>query len=516
MLRYIKKFIPHPFISLYHFFLAKFASFYFGNPSKRMIVIGVTGTNGKSSTVQIIADIISSFGKKVGFISTAEMQIGSIKTLNAIKMTMPGRFFLQKQMNNMLLTGCEYAIIETSSQGIEQFRHIGINYDVAVFTNLTPEHIEAHGGFENYKKAKGKFFEHLSRMPRKKINGKIIEKVSVVNIDDPHASYFLQYSADRKIGYTFHGAYDISGVDEIRANDIQLTSMGLSFRVFNTIVESNLLGMHNAYNILCGLSACFALGFQTEKMRGGVRNIFIPGRMEMIDEGQNFIVIVDYAPEPQSVAKLYKTIELFHKNKTIHVLGSCGGGRDRARRKVLGRMAGKFSDYVIATNEDPYDDDPMEIINEVAQGAQEVGKKENINIFKILDRREAMHKAFSLAKDFDLVLITGKGCEQAMVVKNNEKISWDDRRVAREELRKVFQKNFKSQAPNLKNFSNRSLHFIDFFSYFRYLYNNFSKKEDLGLKNLTSIFFYVKLIKKLKEKIPLHRVIENLSHFIIR
>jgi len=433
----IKKFIPRPLISSYHFFLAKLASFYYGNPSKRMIVIGVTGTNGKSSTVQIIADIISSCGKKIGFISTAEMQIGNSKVLNAMKMTMPGRFFLQKQMKNMLLAGCEYAIIETSSQGIEQFRHVGINYDVAVCTNLTPEHIEAHGGFENYKKAKGKFFEHLARMPRKQLYGKTIEKVSVVNLDDSHASYFLQFLADRKIGYAFYGNYDISGVEEIRANNIKLTGQGLSFEVLQSSVYSNLLGMHNAYNILCALSVGFSLGLQIKKMAGGLKNIFIPGRMELIDEGQNFTVIVDYAPEPQGVGKLYKTIELLHKNKIIHVLGSCGGGRDRTRRKVLGRMAGKFSHYVIATNEDPYDDDPMEIINEVAQGAKEVGKKENENLFLFLDRREAIRKALSIAQAKDIVLITGKGCEQAMVVKNNKKIPWDDRVVAREELKKI-------------------------------------------------------------------------------
>ncbi len=446
----IKKFIPRPFISLYHFFLARFASFYYGNPSKKMIVIGVTGTNGKSTTVRLIAQALMALGHKVGFVSTSEIQVGEKRYLNDMKMTMPGKFILQKFLKQMFDAQCVYAIIETSSQGVEQFRHIGINYDVAVFTNLTPEHIEAHGGFENYKRAKGKFFSHLTKMPRKTIEGKKIKKIIVVNLDDAHAPFFLQFFADIKIGFGASGSYDIAGIEELRAKDIDLKPGGSRFSLRDIAFSTNLLGMHNVYNALAALSAVFGLGLKIQKAQHAFENIIVPGRMEFINEGQDFTVIVDYAPEPQGVSKLYKTLEFLDKNKIIHVFGSCGGGRDRTRRKVLGRMAGKFSDYVIATNEDPYDDDPMEIINEVAQGAKEMGKKENENLFILLDRREAIRKALSLAQAKDIVLITGKGCEQAIVVKDNEKIPWDDRRVAREELRKVFQKNFKSQAPNLK------------------------------------------------------------------
>lgn len=409
-----------------------------------MIVVGVTGTNGKSTTVKLISEILSASGKKVGFISTAEIQIGKHWVLNDMKMTMPGRNILQKLLCEMQKAGCEYAIVETSSQGVEQYRHIGVNYDVAVFTNLTPEHIEAHGGFENYKAAKGKFFSHLASSKRKVLDGKTIEKVSVINLDDPHSGYFLQFEADKKFGYSIEASYDLTGTEETRACDISLTSRGSKFIANGMPFETNLLGLHNIYNCLAAISACFALGIPLSQMAAPLKNVSVPGRMEFIQEGQDFIVLIDYAPEPQSVSKLYKTLELFPKRNIIHILGSCGGGRDRARRPVLGRLAGKLSHTVIVTNEDPYDDDPNVIIREVALGAREAGKVDGKNLFTFLDRRAAIQKAFKLAGKNDIVIITGKGCEQAIVGAHGKKIPWDDRRVAREELKKI-----KTQSNNL-------------------------------------------------------------------
>lgn len=432
-----KKIIPKKIMNAYHYMLGFFSSYYYGKPSEKLIVIGVTGTNGKSTTVRLIAEVLMACGKKVGFISTAEIQIGSKRVLNDLKMTMPGKNILQKFLKDMVSSQCEYAVIETSSQGVEQFRHIGINYDVAVFTNLTPEHIEAHKGFENYKNAKGKFFSHLTHMGKKRIYGKVIDKVSIVNLDDSYAPYFLQFNSDKKVGYTIKASYDIHGVEEIRAHNVVVSSQNSRFSVLGEEVSTNLLGLHNVYNALSALSVGHALGMDAHTMKKALNHIIVPGRMEFIEEGQDFKILIDYAPEPQGISKLYKTVEMLDKKNIIHVLGSCGGGRDRARRKVLGKMAGKFAQYVIVTNEDPYDDDPMEIINEVAQGARELGKIPDKNLFTILERREAIKKAFALAHSNDLVLITGKGCEQAIVVKNNQKIPWDDRVVAREELKKI-------------------------------------------------------------------------------
>lgn len=433
----IRKITPGWAISLYHYALASAANIWYARPSEKMVVIGVTGTNGKTTTTWFIAQALQACGKKVGLISTAEFQIGDTTWLNDMKMTMPGRFALQKSLKAMVRAGCEYAIIETSSQGVEQYRHIGINYDVIVFTNLTPEHVEAHGGFENYKKAKGKLFDHLARMERKTINGRTIQKVSVINLDDPHASYFLQFSSDKKIGYTLKSSYDIQGVEEMRADTVSVRFFGSGFIFMGEPVHIIMPGKYNVYNAVAALCACSVLGFPAKESKRGLENATVPGRMEFIREGQDFHVVVDYAPEPEGLRNTYNAIQLFEKNSIIHVLGSCGGGRDIARRPIMGEIAGKNARYVIVTNEDPYDDDPNIIIDEVAAGALRAGKIENKNLFKILDRREAIRKAFEFARQNDLVLITGKGCEQAMVVAKNKKIPWDDRVVAREELKNL-------------------------------------------------------------------------------
>src|SRR3989338_2498908 len=197
----LRRIIPEPILQAYHWILAKIAASWYGHPSDKLIVIGVTGTNGKSSTTQFIGQLLESAGKKVGWTSTAGFSVAGQRWENAEKMTMLGRFGTQRLLQRMIAEGCTHAVIETSSQGIEQFRHLGINYDVVVFTNLTPEHIEAHGGFENYKKAKGKLFAHVAASPRKIIAGKTVKKVSVVNVDDPHAAYFLFFPLDLRYGF---------------------------------------------------------------------------------------------------------------------------------------------------------------------------------------------------------------------------------------------------------------------------------------------------------------------------
>ena len=199
---FLRKIVPEPLINAYHFILAHAAAFYYGYPSQQLIVIGVTGTNGKSTTVEFIGRLLEHVGERVGWTSTASFKVADHEWVNDKKMTMLGRFQTQKLLKNMVQAGCHYAIVETSSQGIAQFRHIGINYDIAVFTNLTPEHIEAHGGFEQYKAAKGTFFASLKKTGRKKIDGKERDKTIIVNLDDVHAEYFLSFDADRFTGFS--------------------------------------------------------------------------------------------------------------------------------------------------------------------------------------------------------------------------------------------------------------------------------------------------------------------------
>jgi len=330
---------------------------------------------------------------------------------------------------------CQYAIIEVSSEGIKQFRHQGIDFDVAVFTNLTPEHIESHGSFENYKKAKGELFKSLNKSYKKDIEGKKIEKTSIVNLDDKASSYFLSFEADRKYVYGLESkaAKNLAVIPQNYA----LEKEGSRFVFEGQEFDLKLLGKFNIYNCLAALSLGLSQGVPLEKVKKALERVEnLPGRLEFIREGQGFKVLVDYAPEPASLRKMYEVVDLIDKKRIIHVLGSCGGGRDKSRRPVLGRIAGEKADLVIITNEDPYDENPQDIINQVAKGAKKMGKKEEINLFKISDRKKAIELGLNKAKAGDLVIITGKGAEQAMCVDKSKKIAWDDRKVIKEILSK--------------------------------------------------------------------------------
>ncbi|MEK7072775.1 MAG: UDP-N-acetylmuramoyl-L-alanyl-D-glutamate--2,6-diaminopimelate ligase [Patescibacteria group bacterium] len=438
----VKKLIPKKLFDSYHKSLALGSKLAYLNPSEKMIVIGVTGTNGKSTTVMMIARILEEADHRVGATSTVLFKIADREWLNDKKMTMLGRNELQKILRDMVVAGCQYAVVETSSEGIKQHRHLGINYDVAVFTNLTSEHIESHGSFENYKKAKEQLFAKLKQDQHKIIRGQKIEKVIVANCDDEYIKDFMKYSADAKYGFGIKGkSRDGELKAKVETDNIIFGDHGVSFDIYDLKINLKLFGQFNVYNALASITVAQSQGIDISICKSALEKIeSIPGRMEFINEGQNFKVLVDYAPEPESLRQLYDGILkhnlVDHSHKIIHVLGSCGGGRDRDRRPVLGRLAASHSDYVIITNEDPYDDDPMEIINEVAKGAEDGGKELNKNLFKILDRREAIQRAISLADESDLVLLTGKGCEQAIVVKNGQKIPWDERQVAREILKK--------------------------------------------------------------------------------
>ncbi|MFA6255336.1 MAG: UDP-N-acetylmuramyl-tripeptide synthetase [Patescibacteria group bacterium] len=441
MLTFLRKIIPKPFIKAYHYTLAIAANFFYGSPSDKLIVIGVTGTSGKSSVVYLITKILEKAGYKVGAASTFFFQVDRKEWLNNKKMTMVGRLALQKLIKQMVKFNCQYAVIETTSQGIEQFRHLGINYDILVFTNLYPEHIEAHGGFANYKNAKLKLFKKLKNDSPKLISGQKIKKTIIANLDDENVNDFLNNWAEEKLVFTLTNKSTNQG-RVIRAENQKVTADGIEFVIDRQIFEFKLFGQHNIYNSLAAITIGLSQGLSLASMAKSLGTIEgIPGRIEFISEGQAFKIIVDYAYEPKAVGALYDIVKLIPHQKVIQVLGSTGGGRDIARRPKLGQLAGQKADLVIVTNEDPYDDDPQTIIDQVAAGAIEEGKIINQNLFKILDRREAISKALSLAGPDDLVLITGKGCEQAMVV-GDKNIPWDDRAIVREELKKLKDSNY--------------------------------------------------------------------------
>ena len=389
----IRRCVPESVIRVYHYILARVAAVVYHNPSQKLIVIGVTGTNGKSSTAQFIGSLLEQMGQLVGWTTTVGFKIGENEWMNNKKMTMLGRFQTQRLLREMVSAGCRYAIVETSSQGISQSRHIGIAYDVGVFTNLTPEHIEAHGGFEAYKKAKGKLFSAISQSPVKVLNGKEIKKATIVNEMDAHAEYFASFGAGDVWGFGWGGGEDREdledreGKNDVMAMEVEFTGKGTTFRINEIPFTINLIGRFNFENVLAAMTTCLALGFPLERLRDAVSTLRgVAGRLEQIEEGQPFLVVVDYAPEPAALTATYSAISLFSYKRLIHVLGSTGGGRDVSRRAVLGEMAAKKADVVIVTNEDPYDDVPEEIINQMAVAVSASVKQERINLFRILDR----------------------------------------------------------------------------------------------------------------------------------
>jgi UDP-N-acetylmuramoyl-L-alanyl-D-glutamate--2,6-diaminopimelate ligase len=431
----IKKFIPDFILYWYHWKLAFLGALVFCFPSRKIKVIGVTGTKGKS-TVVVLAGKILKEKHKTGWISSLTINDGKKEVMNPYHMTMPGRFFIQKTLRQMVKNGCEYTLVEVTSEGIKQHRHRFIKWAGAVFTNLAPEHIEAHGGFEKYRQAKEKLFAAAAKNK---------ESFGVYNLDDENVGEFLKYDIKEKYGYgrqEQNTKHALQTKDNLQITNIQLEADNSQFEINGVKFRTNLLGEFNVYNAACAAAIGRARGVALEKAAEALGKIkSIPGRLEVIDEGQNFSVIVDLAHTPDSFEKVFvlfrdllarrsSASEGGAHNKIISVFGSAGGGRDKWKRPELGKIASKYSDQIFITNEDPYDEDALSIANDILAGCDK-GKADII-----LDRRQAIARALSLARAGDTVLILGKGTEQTLVVGNN-KIKWDDREVTREELRKL-------------------------------------------------------------------------------
>ena len=421
----IKKITPNFILNFYHFLLAFFGAILYQFPSRKLKVIGVTGTNGKTTTTEMISQILEEGGYKVALMNSIRFKIGQKEEINTLRMTMPGRFFIQRFLRKAANSGCQYAVLEVTSEGIKQHRHRFIKFDVAVFTNLAPEHIESHGSFEKYREAKGKLFWST-------------KNIHIINLDDKNADYFFHFPSREKFLY------------QIKNGELKVKFLSSTVCVPLKIPKINLKlsGNFNYYNALAaicvGLSQKIDLGI-CKKILEEIEQI--PGRMEEV-VSKPFKVIVDYAFTPNALEKVYQTLITNYKlptTKLICVLGACGGGRDKWKRPVLGELAANYCDEVILTNEDPYDENPTEIIEQVASGAKKISVNQRSNqhqsasIYKILDRREAIRKSLELARSNDIVIITGKGCEPSIVIKG-KKIPWDDRKVVKEEFQKIYEK----------------------------------------------------------------------------
>jgi len=402
----VRKLFPNFLLGWYHFCWALVGAVVFGfaGMGKKMKIIGVTGTSGKSTTTDFITRILEEVpstgsgqaGNKVASVSSIRFKVGEKEWANKYKMTMPGRFVIQQFLAQAKKAKCSFVVLEVTSEGIRQFRHKFINFDCAVFTNLSPEHIESHGGFENYRNEKLKLF-------------RATKNIHVINADDENAKYFLDIPAKNKITFSI----------EDYKKDFNL----------------NLVGEFNIMNALAAISVAKAYGVNFEICKKALEKAKgISGRMEVVSENPK--VIVDYAHTPEQLEAVYKSLDYGFRQKDggglICVLGSCGGGRDKWKRPILGKIAEKYCKSVIITNEDPYDENPLSIMNEIENGFSQT---RNSNSEKILDREEAIKKAIALTKQGDVVIITGKGSEPWMCLKNGKKIPWDDRKIVKKYLK---------------------------------------------------------------------------------
>ena len=403
MKQLIKKIMPEFLVSWYHFSLAFLAAFLYRFPSKRLKVIAVTGTNGKSTTVELINKVLEQAGYETAFLSSITLKIKGQKKENMFKMTMPGRFEIQKFLRQALNAGCEYVVLEVSSEGIKQHRHRFIYFEAAVFTNLTPEHIESHGGFENYRAAKQKLFQ-------------IVKKIHVINIDDENAQYFLNFPADQKYSYG------------MMKGDINNQYINLKLQ---------LIGDFNIYNALAAIALGKSQGISLKTAKNAVEKIkIIPGRMEEVIS-EPFKVLIDYAVTPDALERLYQSVKtIYHPQRIIAVFGSCGGGRDKWRRPALAQIATKYCQKIIITNEDPYDEDPNQILSDIKAGLLKTNFSSN-DFYEILDRRQAIRKALSLAEKNDLIVITGKGSESWICLAKGKKMPWKDKQIVLEEFQLI-------------------------------------------------------------------------------
>jgi len=392
--------------------LAKIANEFYGRPAEKLRCIGITGTNGKTTISYLMDSIVSAAGHKAGLIGTINYRIGE-RVIPATNTT-PGPVELYNFMDKMTQNSIDYLVMEVSSHSLDQRRVEGIDFAVAIFTNLTGDHLDYHKTLGEYFNAKAKLFEGLGA-----------GSCGIINIDDEWGKKLLRRSKGRVMTYgTKTGA-------DFLAGGMELSLSGTKFKISTPggqiKIETKLIGLHNVYNITAAVAAGSALGFSPEAVKRGIENVrAIPGRLEPIDCGQPFKVFVDYAHTDDALYNVLSALRPLIPERIIVVFG-CGGDRDRAKRPRMGKVAGELADLVIVTSDNPRSEDPRTITEEITAGI------ETKNYRVTVDRMEAIRQALSAARDGDCVLIAGKGHETYQVLKDTT-IAFDDREVARKIL----------------------------------------------------------------------------------
>lgn len=436
----------------WHGLEAVWANLYFRFPSKSFYVIGVTGTNGKTTTVQMIGRILEEAGKKVLVSSTINLRLNGEERVNKTKMTTLESFELQRLLAEARDNGTEVAVIETSSHALDQNRVWGVDYDMAVISNVTREHLDYHEDMASYRKAKQKLFKIVEKKQGKKwgyeqglavVNG-LMEKPEDFLVTKEKTRIYLAEEEGVTLSKEVQDLHDKTNY-WLEAEEINLTMENSKFAVQENgqnlgNIDLALCSLFNVENALAAIAATRALGISFADIKMALEKItVVPGRMDEVPNERGLKIFVDYALTPDSMEKLGNFIQknyLDLGHKLIWVFGSCGE-RDRGKRPMMGAIVAQFADYLIVANEDPYGEDPQVIIDEVFAGAVRSGKKkEGENAWKIMDRREAIKKALQLAQAGDVVLITGKGAEENMKI-GKEFIPWNDKRVTGDLLKEL-------------------------------------------------------------------------------
>jgi UDP-N-acetylmuramoyl-L-alanyl-D-glutamate--2,6-diaminopimelate ligase len=425
--------LPLPYIEVndVRIALANLACTFYGYPAQQLCTIGVTGTDGKTTTCNLISAIFEAAGLQTGLMTTANFRISDQEWENATRQSTLEALEVQQYLRRMLDAGVTHAVIEATSHGLELQRVRGCNFDVGVVTNITHEHLDFHKNLDNYRRAKARLFEMLDPIRDK---GMGMRPAAILNRDDVSYDILKPYCRVPVLDYS------IDQAAAIRAVDIQLNAQSTRFRVLlpdsELMIETQLVGRFNVSNCLAAITTAYSQGIRPVAIAEGLAHVKgISGRMESINEGQPFSVIVDYAHTPDSLEKVLVTLRPLTTGKLMVVFGSAGE-RDIQKRPVMGRIAAQMADFFVITDEDPREEDRTRILQEIAQGAEAVGKHQGRDYLCIADRTQAIAAAFAQAQAGDTILLAGKGHEQSIIV-GRQKVPWDDRRVAREELRRL-------------------------------------------------------------------------------
>ena len=407
--------------------LARAAAGLYGRPASKLGVIGVTGTDGKTTTVHLIAHVLESAGRPAGYLSSAAFRATGAPTRNDSHMTTLEAPFVQQQLAAMVEAGMRYAVIEASSHGLALHRVDECAFDVAVFTMLSRDHLDFHASMDEYREAKGRLFRMLDESPAK--DG--VVKAAVVNGDDPASAYF------RPLSRAPVTTYGIDAPADVRAEAIELRGLSARFRLLTPSgdagVSTALAGRYNVSNCLAAAAVALSQGLTVDEIVRGLASFpGVPAHLELIDCGQPFRVVVDIASTPDAMRRVLEVLRPVTEGRLCVVFGAAGE-RDPARRDGIGRVVGELADFAVLTNEDPRSEDPDAIIEQIAAALRERGQEEGRDFARVPDRREALRHAFERARPGDTVLLAGKGTEP-LIDMGATHIPWDEAQAARELL----------------------------------------------------------------------------------